>query len=420
MSNALAMIMAGGGSSGLSVLTEVRADAAVEFAGKFCLIDFPLSNCVNSDIYNVAVLTQYRPQTLNTHIGTGTPWDLDLNQGGVHLLQPYRGGAYGDWQKGTADAVRRNLDFVMEQSEEYVLILSGDHIYSMDYRPLINAHIANNADVTICVRNVNSFDTHRYGMLLVSNDQRVYGYEEKPKRSRSCLANMGIYVFRKDFLVKILTEHNFNDFGRDVLPYVIANHHRVFSYYFPGYWADVGNIQSYWEANMSLLAEEPALDLYDAGWVIHTRSMDQAPVRVGSMAKVSDNILSNGCQVDGEVSHSVVSSGVIIEEGAVVRNSILMRNVHVKAGSVIDRCVIDCDCVIGEGSQVGVGEDIVPNGEMPGVLNTGLTVIGKGRTLAPDTVVGRSVIIHPAHGVQRAPEVTGEIASGASVGEAER
>ncbi|MGM9992988.1 MAG: glucose-1-phosphate adenylyltransferase family protein [Candidatus Bruticola sp.] len=420
MSNTLAMIMAGGGSPGLSVLTEVRADAAVEFAGKFCLIDFPLSNCVNSDIYNVAVLTQYRPQTLNSHIGTGTPWDLDLNQGGVHLLQPYRGGVYGDWQKGTADAVRRNLDFIMAQNEEYVLILSGDHIYSMDYRPLINAHITNNADVTICVRNVSSFDAHRYGMLLVNNDQRVYGYEEKPKRSHSCLANMGIYVFRKDFLVKILTEHDLNDFGRDLLPYVISQHHRVFSYYFPGYWADVGNIQSYWEANMSLLAEEPALDLYDSGWVIHTRSMDQAPVRIGYQAKVADNILSNGSKVDGDVSRSVISSGVVIEEGAIVRNSILMRGVYVKKGCVIDHCIIDCDCVIGENCQVGVGEDIVPNREMPSVLNTGLTLIGKARILAPGTVVGRSVIIHPAHGVKIAPEVTGEIGSGASVGEAER
>ncbi len=420
MSKAFAMIMAGGGSPGLSVLTEVSADASVEFAGKYRLIDFPLSNCVNSDIYNVAVLTQYRPQSLNTHIGTGTPWDLDLNQGGVHLLQPYRGGAYGDWQKGTADAVRRNLDFVMAQTEEYVLILSGDHIYSMDYRPLIKAHIANKADLTICVRNVNSFDTHRYGMLLVSNDGQVYGYEEKPKRSRSCLANMGIYVFSKEFLVKVLTEHDFNDFGRDLIPYVISNHCRVFSYHFPGYWADVGNIQSYWEANMSLLAEDPALDLYDAGWVVHTRSMERAPVRVGAKAKIADNILSNGCQVDGDVSHSVISSGVVIEEGAVVRDSILLRNVHIASGCVVDRAIIDHDTVLEAGCQVGVGDDIIPNAELPSILNTGLTVIGQCRRLAAGTVVGRSVIIHPAHGVQAAPEVSGEIASGASVGKEER
>ncbi len=420
MSKAFAMIMAGGGSPGLSVLTEVRADAAVEFAGKFRLIDFPLSNCVNSDIYNVAVLTQYRPQTLNTHIGTGTPWDLDLNQGGVHLLQPYRGGIYGDWQKGTADAVRRNLDFVAAQQEDYVLVLSGDHIYSMDYRPLINEHIANKADVTLCVRNVNTFDTHRYGIVSINNDNRVYSYEEKPKRAKGCLANMGIYVFRKEFLIEMLTEHNFNDFGRDLLPFVISNNYRVFSYHFPGYWADVGNIQAYWEANMSLLAEEPALDLYDTGWVVHTRSMDKAPVLVGAKAKVADNILSNGCQIEGEVSHSVISSGVIVEEGAVVRNSILMRNVHIQSGCVIDRAIIDRDCLIGAGSQVGVGEDIVPNAELPSVLNTGLTVIGRARRLAPGTVVGRSVIIHPTHGVKAAPEVSGEIASGASVGRAER
>ena len=414
------MIMAGGGSAGLSVLTEVRADAAVEFGGKFRLIDFPLSNCVNSDIYNVAVLTQYRPQSLNTHIGTGTPWDLDLNQGGVHLLQPYRGGIYGDWQKGTADAVRRNLDFVMAQPEEYVLVLSGDHIYSMDYRPMIKMHIYNKADVTMCVRNVNSFEAHRYGIVMVNSDNQVYGYEEKPKRARGCLANMGIYVFSKQFLIKMLTEHSFNDFGRDLLPYVIEHHYRVFSHYFPGYWADVGNVQSYWEANMGLLAEESALDLYDPGWVVHTRSMERAPVRIGSTAKVADNILSNGCQVDGEVSRSVLSSGVIIEEGAVVRDSILMRNVRVCKGSVIDRCIIDRDCVIGENCQVGVGDEVVPNAEMPSVLNSGLTLIGRCRKLAPGTCVGRSVVIHPVHGVCGVSEVSGEIASGASVGAAER
>lgn len=421
MSIAFAIVMAGGGSKGLSVLTEVRADSAVEFAGKYRLIDFPLSNCVNSDIYNVAVLTQYKPNSLNSHIGTGTPWDLDLSQGGVRVLHPYQGGEYGGWQKGTADAVRRNLEYVLSQKEENVLILSGDHIYAMDYRPLLHNHVSNDADITICVRNVSTFDTHRYGIVLVGNDNKVYGYEEKPKRARSSQANMGIYVFRKKYLVKLLKDHpEFNDFGRDVLPYAIKNGAKVYSHYFPGYWADVGNIQAYWEANMSLLAEEPALDLYDPGWVIHTRSTDQAPVYVGPQAKVCDNILANGCHVDGEVNHSVISAGVVVENGAVVRNSVILNDVHIGAGAIIDNCIIDKDCMIGEGAVVGVGEEVVPNVEAPHVLNTGVTVIGRGREIAPNAKIGRSVVIHAVDRLRPEDPVASEIESGTSIGEDRR
>ncbi|MBQ7503682.1 glucose-1-phosphate adenylyltransferase [bacterium] len=415
------MIMAGGGSRELSVLTEVRADAAVEFAGKYRLIDFPLSNCVNSDIYNVAVLTQYRPQSLNAHIGTGTPWDLDLSKGGVRVLQPYRGGKYGDWQKGNADAVRRNLDYVLSQDEEHVLILSGDHVYTMDYRPLLQFHADNKADLTVCVRNVNIFEAHRYGIVLVSSDNSVYGYDEKPKRAKGSLANMGIYVFRKEFLVKLLTEHpEFNDFGRDILPYIIKGNGRVFARYCPGYWADLGNIQAYWEANMSLLAEDPALDLYDQTWTVHTRSTDQAPVYIDPEAKAGDSILCNGSQVYGEVSRCVIASGVVVEPGAVVKNSVIMNNVRIGRGAVVDNCVIDKDVVIGENAKVGAGEDVVPNREIPGILNTGLTLIGRGRRIAPEAVIGRSVIIHPNHAIGVQEEVGGEIASGSSVGESER
>lgn len=419
MAQAFAMIMAGGGSPALSVLTEVRAESAVSFAGKFRLIDFPLSNCVNSDIYNVAVLTQYRPLTLNTHIGTGTPWDLDLNSGGVRLLQPYMGGEMGGWQQGTADAVRRNLDFVRSQPEEHVLILSGDHIYLMDYRLMLKQHIDNKADLTMAVRRVSPHETHRFGIVAMSNDMSIYGYEEKPKRARGNMANMGIYIFRKKFLVDLLSKHNYKDFGRDVLPAIIGGKHKVLGHFFSGYWSDVGNIQAYWEANMSLLAEEPALNLYDPNWIVHTRSLDRAPVRIGSNATAADNILSNGCQVEGNVSRSVLSPGVYVAEGAVVRDSVILHNVRIEAGAVVERCIIDREAVIGANAKVGFGDDNVPNAELPQHVNTGLTVIGMGRRIGAGVTVGRNVIVHsdPNH---LAGEITQDIASGTSFGKFER
>ncbi|MGL4650930.1 MAG: glucose-1-phosphate adenylyltransferase family protein, partial [Caldilineaceae bacterium] len=281
MSYAFALIMAGGSSEQLSVLTEVRAEPAVPFAGKFRLIDFPLSNCVNSEIYDVAVLTQYRPRSLNNHIGIGKPWDLDRATGGVRLLQPYRGGEYGDWQQGTADAVRRNLDFVADRAEEHALILAGDHAYLMDYRPMLREHEQRNADVTVAVRRVNVHETHRYGIVTLDADGRVTEFREKPKRSRDNLASMGIYVFRKELLVEALRDNTLVDFGRDVLPKLIKSSARVYAHAFPGYWADVGNVQAYWEANVGLLSENPALDLYDPLWVVHTQSQERAPSKFG-------------------------------------------------------------------------------------------------------------------------------------------
>ncbi len=271
MANAFAVIMAGGSSEHLSVLTETRAEPAVPFGGKFRLIDFPLSNCVNSGIYNVAVLTQYKPRSLNDHIGIGRPWDLDRATGGLRLLQPYRGGPYGDWQQGTADAVRRNLDFVLQQNEEHVLILAGDHIYLMNYQPMLRQHIQSGADLTVAVRRVNSHETHRYGIVTVGADDRIIEFREKPRHSQETLASMGIYVFRKSALVDLLSEGKYVDFGRDVLPAMVKQQGAVRAYQFPGYWADVGNVHAYWEANMSLLAEDPALNLYDQDWIIHTR-----------------------------------------------------------------------------------------------------------------------------------------------------
>lgn len=419
MTRAFAMIMAGGTSESLSVLTEARSEPAVPFGGKFRLIDFPLSNCVNSDIYNVAVLTQYRPRSLNDHIGIGKPWDLDRASGGVRLLQPYRGGPYGDWQKGTADAVRRNLDFVEAQHEEHVLILAGDHIYLMDYRPMLYHHVQSQTDLTVAVRRVNPYETHRYGIVSINNENRIVEFREKPRRSRETLASMGIYIFRKSFLIDLLQRTDFTDFGKNVLPAMLEADSPVNAYTFPGYWADVGTVQAYWEANMSLLAENPALDLYDREWVVHTRSEERAPAKIGAKAQVNGNLLSNGCRVDGVVERSVLSPGVFIAEGAVVRDSVILSNTVIGAGAVVDRCIVDKNVQIGAGARVGDGDDNTPNMQKPQEINTGISLIGKGSEVPEGIVIGRNVVIH-AHTPMRAFGKRKKIASGQDVGKVER
>jgi glucose-1-phosphate adenylyltransferase len=419
MTQAMAIIMGGGASESLSVLTEVRSEPAVPFGGKFRLIDFPLSNCVNSEIYNISILTQYRPQSLNNHIGIGKPWDLDRASGGVRLLQPYRGGPLGDWQQGTADAVRRNLDFVLRQPEEHVLILAGDHIYLMDYRPMLRQHIQSGADATVAVRRVNVFETHRYGIVSLDNDDRIVDFQEKPRRARETLASMGIYIFRKTVLAELLQNAGHVDFGRHVLPAMVENKLALYGYTFPGYWADVGTTQAYWEANMSLLAEEPALDLYNPDWVVHTRSEERAPAKIGPNAQVGGNLLSNGCQVHGFVERSVLSPGVYVAEGAVVRNSIILSETVIESGAVVDRAIIDKGVRVSQGAQIGAGDDNTPNKEWPEQINTGLTLVGKGVTLPENLTVGRNVVIHP-YTDEKAFGRRKNIASGANFGKSMR
>jgi glucose-1-phosphate adenylyltransferase len=415
MPSAFAMIMAGGFSEHLSVLTETRAEAAVPFGGKFRIIDFPLSNCVNSGIFNVAVLTQYKPRSLNDHIGIGKPWDLDRAQGGVRLLQPYQGGPYGDWQKGTADAVRRNLDFVLQQDEEHVLILAGDHIYLMDYQPMLREHIQSAADLTVAVRRVNPHETHRYGIVTLGADDRIVGFKEKPRRSRETLASMGIYIFRKELLAETLQAHDYLDFGKDVVPAMIAQGKLVRAHAFPGYWADVGNVQAYWEANMSLLAEEPALNLYDPDWVVHTRSEDRAPAKFGANAQTGGSLISNGCRVEGTVERSILSSGVRVAEGAIIRDSVILADTVIEAGAIIDRCVVDKRVVIGAGARVGDGDDNAANKTMPEVLNTGLTMVGEKSVIPEGLVIGRNVVIHP-DSTEKTFGKKKKVASGSDVG----
>ncbi len=393
MACAFAMIMAGGDNPDLSVLTEIRSEPAVPFAGKFRLIDFSLSNCVNSGIHNVAVLTQYRPRSLNDHIGIGKPWDLDRLHGGVRLLQPYRGGPYGDWQRGSADAIRRNLDYVLQQQEEYVLLLSGKHIYLMDYRPFLNHHRQTGSPVTIAVRRVHRHETYRFGIVSLDVDGRVEEFREKPRRTQQNLASMGVYVFNRDFLVDRLNNSDGDDIGQHILPGLVAQGH-VASYTYPGYWADASTIQAYWEANMSLLAEEPALNLYDPEWVVHTRSQERAPVKLGPAADVDGTLLSNGCQIEGTVERSVLSPGVQVAEGAIVRDSVVLNDTVIEADAVVERCIIDKQVRICCNAMAGHADN-KPNPELPARLNTGLTLVGKGSEIPEEMKLGRNVVIHP-------------------------
>lgn len=392
-----AMILAGGQGERLSVLSRQRAKPAVPFAGKYRIIDFALSNCVNSGIFNVAVLTQYRPHSLNDHIGHGRPWDLDRANGGVKLLQPYLGRARSDWYRGTADAIYHNLFYVDETRATDVLILSGDHVYAMDYGPMIELHRSKNADVTIAVQPVPWDEAHRFGLVTSDEEGRVVGFQEKPEAPSSNLASMGVYVFKADVLREVFQSdvngRHMTDFGSEVIPFLIQDG-ATFAYRFDQYWRDVGTLQSYWEANMEQLADVPQLNLYDPEWRIHTRSEERPPAKIMDGSHVSRSLISNGCIIiRGSVHHSVLSPGVVVREGAVVRDSIIMTDTVIERGAVIDRCIIDKQVVVGEGAQLGVGEDDGPNWLEPTRLNTGLTIVGRNARIPAGVVAGRNVLI---------------------------
>jgi glucose-1-phosphate adenylyltransferase len=423
MSKVLAVIMAGGQGERLSLLSEKRAKPAVPFAGKYRIIDFALSNCVNSGIYDVAVLTQYRPHSLNDHIGIGKPWDLDRRQGGVHLLQPYLEHGASDWYKGTADAVYQNLGFIMESRCDYVLVLAGDHIYRMDYGPMVAFHQQHGADVTLGAVVMPIEEGPRFGILETDVEGRVVSFEEKPQQPKGTLGSMGIYVLGRDTLARVLladsrldkttNPRSQHDFGHDIIPAMMARGERVFAYPFTGYWQDVGTVQSYWEAHMDLLEDNPTFDLYDPSWVVHTLSEERPPASIRSTAQVTTSLISHGCIIKGHVEHSVLSPGVVVEEGAVVRDSILLFDTIIGAGSVVDRAIIDKEVVVGRGCQIGYGGDFTPNKQEPTRLNTGITMVGKRSHLPDNLKVGRNCKI----GTDLRPQdfATGTLASGGTI-----
>ncbi|NPA91380.1 MAG: glucose-1-phosphate adenylyltransferase [Chloroflexi bacterium] len=395
----VAMILAGGAGTRLTVLSEQRAKPAVPFAGRYRIIDFTLSNTVNSGIYTVGILTQYLPRSLIEHIGIGRPWDLDRSRGGVHILQPYQGRERQFWYRGTADAIYQNLNFIRDQRADTVLILSGDHIYKMDYRPMLQLHKEHNADLTIAVMRVPLEETHRFGILTVDEEGRVLEFTEKPQTpDKGNLANMGIYVFKAQVLEERLNElaETFPDldFGKHVIPHMVERQDRVYTYPFDGYWVDVGTIASYWQTSMELLEPDSPLDLYNRDWVIHTRSYERPAAKIGPQARVIRSMICNGAVIRGTVERSILSPGVYVSPGAVVRESVVMNNTWIGPGAVLDRVIVDKWVVIGPGAQVGWGEDWdVPNKQQPDKLNTGITVVGKGAHIPPNIRVGRNVLI---------------------------
>jgi glucose-1-phosphate adenylyltransferase len=416
----VAMIMAGGEGTRLSVLSEKRAKPSVPFAGKFRIIDFTLSNCMHSGIFNVAVLTQYRPHSLNQHIGIGKPWDMDRNHGGVRLLQPYQGRDDQSWYRGTADAVYQNLAFVQEHRADLVVVLSGDHIYKMDYSKMIEAHIRTGADLTAAVMHVPLEQTDRFGIMTVDEHDRVVEFTEKPKeRNKGTLASMGVYVFNADVLVRRLSEGTTEkprvDFGKHVIPCMIGEtDDAVFAYQFDGYWVDVGTIDAYWETSMELLDPDYGLDLYDTNWLIQTRSEERPPVKIGPQARMHRAMVCNGCVVRGTVEHSVLSPGVYVSPGAVVRDSVVMNDTWIGPGAVLDNVIVDKQVVVGGGVHLGWGDDIAtPNEQQPDKLFTGTTVVGKSAHIPPNIHIGRNVLINADREEDDFPE--GDIPSGATV-----
>lgn len=414
------MIMAGGEGTRLSVLSEKRAKPSVPFAGKFRIIDFTLSNCVHSGIFDVAVLTQYRPHSLNEHIGIGRPWDLDRTRGGVRLFQPYQGRQDQHWYLGTADAVYQNLNFVRNHRADIVVVLSGDHIYKMDYSKMIEEHIRKRADVTVAVMDVPLEETYRFGIMSVDDENQIVEFSEKPKdRDKGTLASMGVYIFSTDTLLKRLSEGSDDnpriDFGKHVIPACIdGQQDKVYAYHFDGYWVDVGTIQSYWETSLELLEPNYGLDLYDTSWLIQTRSEERPPVKIGPQARINRSMLCNGAVIRGRVERSVLSPGVYVSPGAVVRDSVIMNDSWVGPGVVLDKVIVDKEVIIGGGVHLGWGEDYdTPNRSQPDKINTGITVVGKGARIPQGIKIGRNVLINADCIEQDFPE--GDLPSGETI-----
>ena len=386
------MLLAGGQGSRLHALTSHVAKPAVPFGGKYRIIDFPLSNCVNSGIDTVGVLTQYRPLELNAYLGNGQPWDLDRSDGGVHVLPPYmREGEKGTWYKGTANAIYQNIDFIERYDPDYVLILSGDHIYKMDYSKMLAYHKANGAACTISVLEVTMEEATRFGIMNVDENDQVYEFEEKPKQPKSNLASMGIYIFtwkklRQYLMADEADEKSSNDFGKNIIPAMLGAGEKLMAYRFKGYWKDVGTIDSLWDANMDMLSPENGIDPYDTEWPIYARTPTKPPHFTGPNARVSHSMLTGGCEVYGTVENSVLFHSVIVEEGAKVSYSILMPGTVVKSGSVVEYAIVAEDTVIGRNTRVGAPP--TPDRE-----NWGIAVVAQGLKVGDNAVISPNAMI---------------------------
>ncbi len=382
------MLLAGGQGSRLYALTSKIAKPAVAFGAKYRIIDFPLSNCINSGIDTVGVLTQYEPLELNEYIGNGQPWDLDRAFGGVHILSPYQAKKKSSWFEGTANAIYQNLNFMQKYNPDYVLILSGDHIYKMDYSKMLRAHKATGADCTIAAIEVPLKEASRFGILNTNADGSVYEFEEKPKEPKSNLASMGIYIFTAEKLFKYLKADEENpssskDFGKDVLPAMLNAGEKMFSYRFKGYWKDVGTISSLWESNMDLLGAAPAFDVADADWKIHSRNPLAPPEYLGKNAIVHNSMIALGCEIEGTVEHSVLASGVVVEEGVFVKDSVIMAETVIKKGARVVYSILDENCIVEENAVVGQEKS----------ENAGISVLGREVKIAKGVSVAGGKIL---------------------------
>ncbi len=375
----IAMLLAGGQGSRLGILTKTMAKPAIPYGGKYRIIDFPLSNCANSGIDVVGVLTQYQPLELNAYIGSGAPWDLDLSNGGVFVLPPYVKGKSGEWYRGTANAIYQNLGFIAQYDPDYVLVLSGDHIYRMDYNAMLQFHIENNADATIAELEVPWEETHRFGILNTDEERRIVEFDEKPKKAKSNKASMGVYIFSWPVLRRYLVEDeadksSSNDFGKNIMPKMLADGQRLFAYPFQGYWKDVGTIESLLEANMDLLETPMPIDLYDKNWRIYSRNPGLPPHYTAQGSQVVTSLITEGCEVFGQVHHSVLFAGVTVEQGASVVDSVVMPRVRIGRGTQVTRAIIAENAVIEAGCKIGAAEG-------------GIAVVGEGARLPAGTVV---------------------------------
>jgi len=378
----IAMLLAGGQGSRLYDLTKQTAKPAVSFGGKYKIIDFPLSNCINSGIDTVGVLTQYQPLALNEYIGNGEPWDLDRSRGGVSVLPPYQGNQKSDWYKGTANAIYQNINFIKQYSPEYVLILSGDHIYRMDYSKMLDQHKRTGAACTVATITVPMEEASRFGICNTNADDTIYEFEEKPKVPKNNQASMGIYIFNTDILIEYLEtdeldENSSNDFGKNIIPNLLNNGEKLYAYKFDGYWKDVGTISSLWEANMDLIGDDPILSFSTQQSKIFSRNTARPPQYVGIGSKIVSSLVSEGSRIFGTVENSVLSGGVVVEEGAIVKDCVIMDDVVIKKGAKVFTAIVDSDTVIGEGAIVGTENASRDN----------IVVIAKGSVIAPNEKV---------------------------------